>query len=60
MGPRAGLGPLEREISCLCRKSNPVRPADSLIGSVEWGGVRQSRLGISATNWPIVPAPDDT
>jgi hypothetical protein len=24
-----------------------------------WGGVRLSALGTSATNWPIVPAPDD-
>jgi hypothetical protein len=24
-----------------------------------WGGVRLSQLGTSATNWPIVPAPDD-
>jgi hypothetical protein len=24
-----------------------------------WGGVRLSPLGTSATNWPIVPAPDD-
>jgi hypothetical protein len=24
-----------------------------------WGGVRLSSLGTSATNWPIVPAPDD-
>jgi hypothetical protein len=26
---------------------------------VTWGGVRLSPLGTSATNWPIVPAPDD-
>jgi hypothetical protein len=26
---------------------------------VSWGGVRLSPLGTSATNWPIVPAPDD-
>jgi hypothetical protein len=26
---------------------------------VSWGGVRLSPLGMSATNWPIVPAPDD-
>jgi hypothetical protein len=26
---------------------------------VSWGGVRQSPLGTSATNWPIVTAPDD-
>jgi hypothetical protein len=26
---------------------------------VPWGGVRLSALGTSATNWPIVPAPDD-
>jgi hypothetical protein len=25
---------------------------------VSWGGVRLSLLGTSATNWPIVPAPD--
>jgi hypothetical protein len=24
-----------------------------------WGGVRLSPLGMSATNWPVVPAPDD-
>jgi hypothetical protein len=24
-----------------------------------WDGVRLSPLGTSATNWPIVPAPDD-
>jgi hypothetical protein len=26
---------------------------------VSWGGVRLSPLGMSATIWPIVPAPDD-
>jgi hypothetical protein len=26
---------------------------------VSCGGVRLSPLGTSATNWPIVPAPDD-
>jgi hypothetical protein len=26
---------------------------------VSWGGARLSPLGTSATNWPIVPAPDD-
>jgi hypothetical protein len=26
---------------------------------VSWGGVRLSPLGTSATNWPILPAPDD-
>jgi hypothetical protein len=26
---------------------------------VSWGGVRLGPLGTSATNWPIVPAPDD-
>jgi hypothetical protein len=26
---------------------------------VSWGGVRLSPLGMSATNWPIAPAPDD-
>jgi hypothetical protein len=26
---------------------------------IAWGGVRLSPLGTSATNWPIVPAPDD-
>jgi hypothetical protein len=26
---------------------------------VSWCGVRLSPLGTSATNWPIVPAPDD-
>jgi hypothetical protein len=26
---------------------------------VSWIGVRLSKLGTSATNWPIVPAPDD-
>jgi hypothetical protein len=26
---------------------------------VSWGGVRLSPLGTSATNWRIVPAPDD-
>jgi hypothetical protein len=26
---------------------------------VSWGGVRLSPLGTAATNWPIVPAPDD-
>jgi hypothetical protein len=26
---------------------------------VSWGGVRLSPLSMSATNWPIVPAPDD-
>jgi hypothetical protein len=26
---------------------------------ISWGGVRLSPLGTSATNWPIVPAPDE-
>jgi hypothetical protein len=30
-----------------------------LVFLVSWGGVRLSPLGTSATNWPIVPAPDD-
>jgi hypothetical protein len=28
-------------------------------GSSSWGGVRLTPLGTSATNWPVVPAPDD-
>jgi hypothetical protein len=31
----------------------------SFFFSVSWGGVRLSPLGRSATNWPIVPSPDD-
>jgi hypothetical protein len=31
----------------------------SLFFLISWGGVRRSPLGTSATNWPIVPAPDD-
>jgi hypothetical protein len=30
-----------------------------IVFLVSWGGVRLSPLGTSATNWPIVPAPDD-
>jgi hypothetical protein len=30
-----------------------------LVSFLGWGGVRLSPLGTSATNWPIVPAPDD-
>jgi hypothetical protein len=26
---------------------------------VSWGGVRLSPLGMSATNLPVIPAPDD-
>jgi hypothetical protein len=26
---------------------------------VSWGGLRPSPFGTSATNWPIVPAPND-
>jgi hypothetical protein len=26
---------------------------------ISWGGMRLSPLGTSATNWSIVPAPDD-
>jgi hypothetical protein len=26
---------------------------------ISWGGVRLSPLGMSATMWPIIPAPDD-
>jgi hypothetical protein len=29
------------------------------LGFVGWGEVRLSPLGTSATNWPIIPAPDD-
>jgi hypothetical protein len=31
----------------------------TVVFFVSWGGVRLSPLGTSATNWPIVPAPDD-
>jgi hypothetical protein len=31
----------------------------SLVILVSWGGVRLSPLGTSATNWTIMPAPDD-
>jgi hypothetical protein len=31
----------------------------SLVYLVPWGGVRLSPNGTSATNWPIVQAPDD-
>jgi hypothetical protein len=31
----------------------------SLSFLVSWGGVILSLLGTSATNWPIVPAPED-
>jgi hypothetical protein len=27
---------------------------------VSWGGVKLGSFGPSATNWPIVPAPNDT
>jgi hypothetical protein len=30
-----------------------------VVSLVSWGGVRLSPLGMSATKWPIVPAPDD-
>jgi hypothetical protein len=30
-----------------------------LVRFVSWGEVRLSPLGMSASNWPIVPAPDD-
>jgi hypothetical protein len=32
---------------------------DDLFFLILWGGVRLSPLDTSATNWPIVPAPDD-
>jgi hypothetical protein len=32
---------------------------DTIYIFVSWGGVRLSPLGTSATNWLIVPAPDD-
>jgi hypothetical protein len=38
--------------------SNIQTVEDQLILSFSWGGVRLSPLGTSATNWPIVPAPD--
>jgi hypothetical protein len=38
----------------------PPRHDDKeLFFLVSWGGVGQSPLGTSATNWPTVPAPDD-
>jgi hypothetical protein len=30
-----------------------------LVFLVSWGGVRLSPLGTAATNFPLVPAPDD-
>jgi hypothetical protein len=30
-----------------------------ILFSVSWGGVKLSPLSMSATNWPIVPLPDD-
>jgi hypothetical protein len=43
---------------CLEWNSKP-RSQFSFFFLVSWGGVRLSPLSRSATNWPIVPAPDD-
>jgi hypothetical protein len=37
---------------------HPRRRHSSTNDLVSWGGVRLCPLGTSATNWPIVPAPD--
>jgi hypothetical protein len=37
--------------------SSPVQ--SNIFFLVSWGGVTLTPLGTSATNWPIVPAPDD-
>jgi hypothetical protein len=34
-------------------------PSHLIFFSASWSGVRLSPVGTSATNWPIVPAPDD-
>jgi hypothetical protein len=38
---------------------NPGNQGSPMIFLASWGGVRLSPLSTSATNWPIVPAPDD-
>jgi hypothetical protein len=39
--------------------SNLNLKSNIVLFLVSWGGVRLSPLGTSATNWPIVPVPDD-
>jgi hypothetical protein len=34
-------------------------PIQRMLGCYSWGGVRLSPFGISATNWPIIPAMDN-
>jgi hypothetical protein len=36
-----------------------VAKGNDIFYLVSWGVVRLSPLGTAATNWPIVPAPDD-
>jgi hypothetical protein len=43
---------------CLLTTAHTLHGRFSLV-LVSWCGVRLSPLGTSATNWPIVPAPDN-
>jgi hypothetical protein len=51
---------LSRPKGFLLTLRRPADHWDSFFVSVSWGGVRLSPLGTSATNWSIVPAPDDS
>jgi hypothetical protein len=51
--------PLDCMKSTVCHVCKPETRLQLVFLLVSWGGVRLSPLGTSATNWPIVPAPDD-
>jgi hypothetical protein len=36
-----------------------IADKETQVWLVSWGGVRLSQLGTSASNWRIVPAPDE-
>jgi hypothetical protein len=54
LGSRASRGNVFRH--CIIQTNKTATSSYFFVG---WGGVRLSPLGTSATNWPIVPAPDD-
>jgi hypothetical protein len=57
----SALGRGRCEVDSLIRLAlrSDSRNVRSVFFLVSWGGVRMSPFGTSATNWPIVPAPDD-
>jgi hypothetical protein len=58
MGPRVCLEAVEGNRYHLL-DLDEILKLEVVFFFASWGGVRMSPLGTSATNWHIVPVPDD-